>query len=137
MSAFHLERDVVGKEAADQRSDRRHQEHGSHDDPEASRNRNNPNQDRDRCGRADTEHVLRPIRAGACKPDQQVMKRNGEKHDHCERKACGFQQHPPERRREHLGECFGGRVDHRLHPFFRLRRAGAAAGTAFVIGILS
>ena len=65
------------------------------------------------------------------------MKGNGEKHDHCERKACGFQQHPPERRREHLGERFGGRLDHRVRPFSGCAGLARPTGTEPVIGLAS
>src|SRR4029077_12469114 len=47
------------------------------------------------------------------------MKCDCEQHDQAERQAGGLQQHPAERGREHLDECFDGRVDHRLHPFYR------------------
>src|SRR4029453_7498113 len=44
------------------------------------------------------------------------MKPNGDEHDQDKGKPGGFQQHPPEWRREHLSKRLGGRVDHRRLP---------------------
>ena len=44
--------------------------------------------------------------------------------DQREREPSGFEQHPAERRREHLHERFDGRIDHCPDPFFRPRAAG-------------
>src|SRR5262249_10928493 len=64
----------------------------------------------------DAEYGPGPIRTGGCEPHQQSMKANGEEHDQDERKPGGFQQHPPERRREHLSKRLDGRVDHHRLP---------------------
>jgi hypothetical protein len=110
--ALDLFGDLVDEERADEGRHRRHQEQRAGDDAERRRDRQHPGEDLPE--RVGAGRGLGPGCAARGHPGKHPVEPDADQHDQDQAEADRLQQHPPERRRKHLGQRLDGSVKHRL-----------------------